>query len=116
MKGEKLIVWLLAVSLFSYPAFAAWQPPVGIPAPSFGIDEQAPLAPSPWSTNTAAFYYIEQSNPSCSDTNAYGYPASPRCTIPSSLPAGAVVELHGTYTVSHRSPPLALSGTASKPV
>lgn len=78
------------------PAPAAWQPPMGIPAPSFGITQQAPSVPNPWSAHTANFYYVDQNASNCT-SSANGYPGQPRCQIPQTLPAGAVVELHGTY-------------------
>jgi hypothetical protein len=97
---------------------AAWTPPIGIPAPSFGINESAPATPSPWTTATAGFYYVDGTNAKATDSsNPYGTPAKPRQTIPTTLPAGSVVELHGTYDVSHSSPDTIVSqGTSSKPV
>ena len=59
--------------------------PIGIPDPGFGIDENPPADPPSWpSAETAGFYYIDSDHPSCSNANSYGYPATPRCTIPSS--------------------------------
>ena len=34
----------------------SWKPPIGIPAPAFGIDEAAPPAPSPWTASAPGFY------------------------------------------------------------
>lgn len=95
-----------------------WRPPLGIPAPPFGITETVSPTPDPWSAPTPGFYYVDESHPSATDSgNLQGSPSLPRRTIPSELPAGAVVELHGTYRFSHRSPRgIRASGTASRPV
>ena len=106
---------VLAV-LSAWPVAAAWTPPIGIPAPSFGITEVAPAVPNPWTVSTAGFYYVEPTKAGATDTsNTYGTPAKPRRTIPTVLPAGAVVELHGIYDTSHSSPATIVSqGTASQ--
>jgi hypothetical protein len=83
----------------------AWVPPIGIPEPSFGIRETAPPVPSPWDAQTPGFYYVDQYHPGATDSsNTYGTPARPRVSIPNTLPAGAVVEVHGLYTLAHSSP------------
>jgi PKD repeat protein len=94
----------------------AWRPPIGIPAPSFGIAETAPARPAPWEGDVANYYYV-QGDASCSDSHTYGNPLAPRCTIPLTLRAGAVVELHGTYTQGHTgSTAIEITGTAAQPV
>ena len=95
-----------------------WTPPIGIPAPSFGITEVAPATPNPWTVSTAGFYYVDAAKTGATDTsNTYGTPAKPRRTIPTVLPAGAVVEMHGTYDQSHSNPAtIVAQGTASRPV
>ena len=97
---------------------ATWSPPIGIPAPSFGIENIAPAVPNPWTTATAGFYYIDATKTGATDSgNPYGTPAKPRLSIPTILPAGAVVELHGTYDVAHSSPRTIVSeGTSARPV
>ena len=97
---------------------ATWSPPVGIPAPSFGINDIAPAVPNPWTTATAGFYYVDATKTGATDSsNPYGTPAKPRRSIPTLLPAGAIVELHGTYDVAHGSPATIVSqGTSAKPV
>ena len=73
----------------------------GIPEPEFGIDEQAPQLPDPWTVETAGFYYIHRQHPQATDVNnAYGTPVRPRKTVPEDLPAGSVVEIEGTYDYS----------------
>jgi Right handed beta helix region len=95
-----------------------WSPPLGIPAPDFGITQQAPPVPSPWASPTPGFYYVDETAAGATDTsNPYGAPNRPRRTIPLSLPAGVVVELHGPYTKAHTSPNgITASGTATQPV
>jgi predicted DsbA family dithiol-disulfide isomerase len=94
---------------------SGWTPPIGIPHPSFGMTEQVPPSPSPWSGPAPGFYYVNGSV-ACSDASN-GYPAQPRCTIPSNVPAGSVIELHGTYDKAHTSPQgIRLIGTASAPI
>ena len=95
-----------------------WSPPIGIPSPSFGIFETAPASPSPWTAETPGFYYVDATKSGSTDSNnTYGSPARPRRTIPTVLPAGAVVELHGTYDTAHSSPAtIVAQGTREAPV
>jgi hypothetical protein len=94
-----------------------WTPPLGIPAPDFGITQQAPPAPSPWTAEVPGFYYVDEMAPAASDSRIYGHPSAPRATIPLRLPAGSVVEVHGTYSRSHLSPNVVVvDGTAAAPV
>jgi hypothetical protein len=116
------VVCLLSASLIGVltptPAAAqSWTPPIGIPAPAFGITQQAPAVPSPWTAEVPGFYYVDETAAGASDSRTYGHPAAPRATIPLSLPAGSVVEVHGTYSRSHVSPNVVVvSGTAGAPV
>ena len=104
--------------IFPAAAHAQWAPPIGIPHPSFGITQHAPPVPSPWVIATPGYYYVEATSGAAADSNnPYGTPARPRRSIPRTLPAGAVVELHGTYDESHTSPATIVSqGTAGAPV
>jgi hypothetical protein len=89
-----------------------WRQPVGIPAPPFGVSEDAPARPNPWSKAVAGWYYIADGN--CTDdNNANGYPGHPRCTIPSPLAAGSVVEIHGTINTRQF---VVAQGTPARPV
>lgn len=102
------------------PAVAqtAWTPPLGIPNPPFGITQTAPPAPNPWNVSTPGFYYVDASSPSATDSaNPMGSAILPRRTVPLSLLAGSVVEIHGTYSTPHSSPAvITASGTAASPV
>jgi hypothetical protein len=89
-----------------------------VPIPAFGITQSAPAAPNPWTSEVAGFYYVDASSGASTDSgNTYGTPARPRKTIPQNLPAGSVVELHGSYDRLHTSPNhISASGTAAQPV
>lgn len=94
----------LALLLVSIPVSAqTW--PVGIPAAPFGVSE----------AGGPATYYIDNTNPGATDTsNPNGTAATPRRTVPTSFPAGAVVEIRGgpyTGDVQWNG-----SGTAASPV
>jgi len=102
-----IIVGLMLVN----PADAAWQPPAGIPPPSFGIDTPTYSAAThcpawPSGQNSKAngqsydCYYVDNSV-ACSDSNAggYGTPNAPRCNIPQgTFSAGAYVDVRGGRT------------------
>jgi hypothetical protein len=86
--------------LFSLPVSAiAADMPVGIPEPSFGLDEVAPDQPAAWpSSEATGFYYIDNTHPNATNSsNTYGYPDKPRASIPNyeSFPAGTYIEVHG---------------------
>ncbi len=93
-----LLSLLLMIGLGQNLMAQNYQPPVGIPAPSFGIDEQAPAQPTSWpSAEEINYYYIDNTHVNATDSNnTYGYPDKPRMTIPEiSYAAGSVVEIHG---------------------
>ena len=104
---------LLLILLGSGPAFAQmptppspWRPPVGIPAPAFGITQTA-------GTPT---YYVNNTHAAATDSsNPTGTPTRPRATIPTSFPAGAVVEVRGgPYSIGYIN--WYSGGTSSAPV
>lgn len=99
---------------------ATYIPPLGIPAPEFGIDENLSeyyIRPTPWNQETVGWYYVDQYHPSASNSNVYGTPENPRATIPSPIPAGSVVEIHGNYDYAPTGYDLILSnGTRQAPV
>jgi len=112
-----LFASLVVLGAFFGPAFhaigQAWQPPIGIPAPPFGINNVAPALPNPWGGNVAGFYYVQSGGTNIGN----GYPTSPRGIIPSLIPGGSVVVIAGTYTTNHDSPNrITANGTASAPV
>lgn len=84
----------------------AYVPPIGIPAPSFGIDEVA----------GSYTHYVDRTHPSATDTsNPNGSASTPRLTVPTTLEAGSVCEVHGTgYTLGTTT--WTLNGTSGSPV
>ena len=103
------LAWLLAAT-----SSGAWSPPLGIPAPPFGIREVAPPSPDPWSAEVPRFYYVD-ARVGTDQGRSQGTPNAPRATIPSTLPPGSVVILAGPYDAKHESGILA-NGTAESPV
>lgn len=63
--------------------------PVGIPDPGFGLADEPPADPPEWPNSVAAGYYYLDNSGVCSDSSPYGYPLSPRCTIPTVPIVGA---------------------------
>lgn len=77
--------------------------------------EQAPPRPEPWTSEVRGFYYVDAQRGS--DARTYGTPDAPRQTIPSTLPAGSVVELHGTYSYAPQGyQEIRPAGTREQPV
>jgi len=109
----------------------AWEPPIGIPRPSFGIEETHQMyAGQTFAAGGFAYrdaghgpytHYVDNSA-ACSDANnsGYGSPSEPLCRVPLNLPEGSVVEIHGSvYTYSNfEGSKLKISGfgTASNPI
>ena len=108
-----------AISLLVFIGQAnAWEPPIGIPAPPFGIEEshQMYAGQSGYSDagNGPYTHYVDNSG-SCSDSGN-GSPGNPRCTIPETLSAGSVVEVHGGPYANGRELQWQMNGTAARPV
>jgi hypothetical protein len=92
----------------------------GIPTPDWGgvvgdpIKVGTPAPPSDWTSEVAGYYFVN--NVSGSDNNRYGTPNSPRRTIPNPIPAGAYVEVQGSYTSTHMGGSmLRFQGTSTEP-
>ena len=123
----RIFVLLILVIYFSLNCAArsadAYTMPIGIPNPSvhFGsvdpIEDSAPLTASKcpdWpSSETTGCYYINKSA-QCSNSNTFGYPNNPRCSIPESYTAGSYVEIHGGNYTEKLS--IQSKGTQSNPV
>jgi hypothetical protein len=73
----------------------AFNYPTGIPNAWISPDIDAPVAPSPWTSEITNMYYIDGSDSNCSTKVAYGTVTVPRCRFPSSFSAGSYVEVHG---------------------
>jgi hypothetical protein len=103
---------------------SSWTPPIGIPYPSFGIDEThmmyelgtgedctnnpekcydfgtGTLEPYKDAGNGPYTHFVDSSG-NCSNIDPYGTPSNPRCTIPrgsAPLAEGSVVEIHNSAT------------------
>jgi hypothetical protein len=114
--------------------FMIWEPPVGIPAPQFGIFESHyictnktydfGIGPQPYRDdgNGPYTHYVDNTSSAAVDTgNPFGNPEKPRLTIPTTLLAGSVVEIHGgpyAYTSSGYTGAAFVQsqGTAANPV
>jgi len=81
--------------------------PVGIETPEFGIAEQCPPLPDPWTGEVSNFWYIDNTHPNATDTvqsgesnPRHGYPDKPRKTIPVNWglgPGDVVIIADGDY-------------------
>ncbi len=107
-----------------------WVPPIGIPKPSFGIEETYRMYDEPanrnpdldYTQNTEGGYYthyVDCNHPAATDTDTpSGTASKPRKTIPGTLP-GSVVEVHGgPYTTTNRGGYVGImfNGTSDHPV
>ncbi|MFQ5809890.1 MAG: right-handed parallel beta-helix repeat-containing protein, partial [Armatimonadota bacterium] len=119
--------------LFVSSAVMAYDPPIGIPAPTFGIDEShtmyrddtydfgAGAIAYPDAGDGPYTHYVDNTHPNATNTdNPFGSPDRPRRDIfdrlSRTLKAGSVVEIHGgpyNYTGWRR---IVSEGTAEKPV
>jgi Bacterial Ig domain len=102
-------------------------PPIGIPAPPFGIadshwmyanqlyDFGGQMLPYPDAGNGPYTHYVDFDT-GTNVANPFGTPALPRRTIPYILPAGSVVEVHGTNIATSSHYVIRGEGTANKPI
>lgn len=106
-----------AIILFQVSSANALEPLIGIPRPDFGIDNTHYMYAGQNGYSDAGdgpYTHYVNNNASCTDSgNANGSAANPRCSVPSTLAAGSVVELHGG---PYSEMVLRFNGTASKPI
>jgi len=109
---------------------APYIPPIGIPAPEFGINESHMMYENsqydfgtgmeePYKDAGSGPYthYVDGANANAKDTdNPYGSPSTPRKTIPKMLAAGSVVEVHGGPYGSPTYITWQMNGTPTAPV
>ncbi len=127
---------ILILLVFGFQSFAQYVPPLGIPAPEFGIDELhtmysdaqydfgSGLEPYKDAGNGPYTHYVDNQNASATDaSNPYGTGAIPRLTLPSNIAEGSVVEVHNGPYVNTQNihggtylPIIDASGTAAKPI
>lgn len=106
--------------------------PIGIPPPSFGIEESHHMydaatydfgnGPEPYKNagNGPYTHFVDCNsgrdvNPDFS-ANVFGTAENPRQSIPTTLPAGSVVELHGSGFTLQSLQNVAGAGTSSQPI
>ena len=101
-------VLILIISIAQTSLLAeTWKPPIGIPVPSFGIEETYRMYDVESARNSALVYkesesggyythYVDWTADGATDSgNPNGSSTKPRRTIPQNLPAGSVLEIHG---------------------
>ena len=93
--------------------------PIGIPAPSFGLDETHEMyagdAAYQMGKNGPYTHYVDNTSETCTESGN-GTESLPSCRFPLKLAAGDVVEIHGgPYTFTARLS-VDSAGTASAPV
>ena len=112
----------------------AYELPIGIPAPEFGIEETHEMYDGQFYTaggfeyrdagNGPYTHYVDNTAANCDDSNAGGYGTAqePLCNITrfgdfTSLPAGSVMEIHGgPYTFNPGWTRMTLNGSQNNPV
>jgi hypothetical protein len=109
------------------PTTTTWVPPIGIPRPTFGIEETYRMYDTATYRNSSLTYnaspsggfythYVQNTGgATCSDARVFGTQAAPRCTIPDNLPEGSVVEVHGG-PYNYIQGTTNWSGSAAKPI
>ncbi len=126
-----LVLGVLAWLPLSAAVADDYVPPIGIPAPSFGINESHTMYNGQYyaaggfaygdAGNGPYTHYVDNTHPSATNTdNPYGTPARPRADLFDgsviTLPAGSVVEIHGgPYSYSSQRT-ISNQGTATNPV
>ncbi len=121
----------LAGSPWIAVAGAVYVPPIGIPAPGFGIEESHTMYAGQWyagggftyrdAGNGPYTHYVDNTHPSATNSgNPYGTAAQPRLDIydglTKTLPAGSVVEIHGGPYEYSGWKKIIVQGTAANPV
>ncbi len=99
----------------------AYEPPIGIPAPAFGIEQTHYMYAGQDGYSDAGngpyTHYVDNTAGCTDSSNDNGSQELPRCTVPSTLSAGSVVEIHGgPYTSGNSKLLWQLNGTANQPV
>jgi hypothetical protein len=114
----------------------AYEPPIGIPPPPFGIDEThmmylglmfdydgdgTPEAPYKDAGNGPYTHYVDSTHPNCSNAYEFGTADDPLCDLYKgdstiTLPPGSVVEIHGGPYSYQNWKRIISQGTTSNPV
>jgi hypothetical protein len=110
--SARFLIILLMFSLQSIYS-QSYVPPIGIPAPEFGINE---TVENVYGSEDYYTHYIDNSDTNATDTdNSNGSPEMPRLTIPTNVPAGSVVEIHGG-PYNNLNTTWSMNGTLEEPV
>ena len=111
---KKIIVIIFGISFIPHITYSqAYVPPIGIPAPEFGINE---TVENVYGSDNYYTHYIDNSDTNATDTgNPNGSYELPRLTIPTNLSAGSVVEIHGGPYNSLNTT-FTMNGTIDEPV
>ncbi len=125
-----LVGFVLLIASMAVNSQSSYVPPIGIPAPEFGINESHTMyenslydfgngSAEPYKDAGYGPYthYVDNSV-SCTDSNnKYGTRDKPRCNLPNlrELVPGSVVEIHGGVYTSKKNW-LVSSGTVDKPI
>lgn len=109
------------------PLTTEWVPPIGVPAPPFGIhDSHEQFADATYdfgfgcepyrnAGNGPYTHYVDNTHPQATDNNnPFGTPGRPRRSIPSLLLPGSVVEMHGGPYESYFE--IRVAGSAERPI
>lgn len=126
-----ILFLILLTGVFYITPVEAYNAPIGVPAPEFGIDETHLMYQSSQfdfgsglenykdAGNGPYTHYVDDSG-DCSDSQEYGTESNPRCNIPTDLEAGSVVEIHGgpysTRMSGKNQYIMDVAGTLSKPI
>jgi hypothetical protein len=101
------ILVILLLCLISYQQSLAYTPPLGIPAPTWGIDKVMPGRPEVWTSQVDGYYFVDPTSASkvvyggvdcTNDSNDYGYLGKPRCALPATMKKGSRIEIYGPFT------------------
>ena len=121
----------LSSTVFISEAKADYVPPIGIPAPSFGINESHMMyVGQTYSAGGFGYrdagngpytHYVDNTHPAATNVaNPYGTAATPRADLfdggIATLPPGSVVELHGGPYTYIGDTTVTLQGTDDKPI
>lgn len=114
--SKRLLLWsALAFTQLTW----AYTPPLGIPAPPFGIGESheryADEVGYLGGANGPYTHYVDNRDPGCRDDGP-ATESEPLCSLPTMIDAGGVVEVHGGPYVLSNDLRVTLNGTAAQPV
>ena len=133
LKMKMLVVTFVALFVCATAA-QAYDPPIGIPAPPFGIDEDVSMYDNdsydfgsgpvayPDAGNGPYTHYVDNTHPNATDTsNPYGTPTTPRMSLivgnSETFAAGSVIEVHGgPYEFAATWRNITSQGTSTRPV